>query len=217
MLYRTPMTNFGPKLGLLGFLVTLPAWTGCAYTFTNTHVQRPSGVESVAVEAIYDTSREVLPHELLWQSLQDAFASDGHLRLAPEAAADALVRAHIKAAQISPIGSNPANGVQKDPQVFDHTSPSAPARFRTLTQAGQYRDKGQVVATVEVEVWNLHTRELLMKRTYPLSDPFQAIHNATPGVNRPNDHLRYQEAVDASFKTIADNISRNVVRDLLVH
>lgn len=198
---------------LLIFSATLP---GCAYTFTNAHIQRPAGVQTIAVEAIYDTSREVLPHELLWQELQNAFAADGHLKVVPQAAADALVRAHVKQAHVAHTGSDIANTTDKDPAVFDGTRPNQPRDFRKLTQAGKYRDKGSLNAVVEVEVWNLHTRSLLMKTTYTLADAFQSVHFGNASVNRANDHLRYQEAQESSFKQIATNISRSVVRDLLI-
>lgn len=186
--------------------------SGCAYTFTNTHIQKPAGVQTIAVEAIYDTSREVLPHELLWEQLQNAFAADGHLKVVPQAAADALVRAHIKEASVQHVGEDVPNGPVKDPQIFDDTRPAGPDRFKLLTQAGKYRDKGLVKSVVEVEVWNLRTRSLLMKRTYSVADGFQSVHDTV----RANDHLRYDEAFEASFKQIAQNISRSVVRDLLV-
>lgn len=205
------------KTRLIQLAVLCLPLAGCAYTFTNAHLQRPAGVESIAIEAIYDTSREVLPHEMLWQSLQNAFAADGHLRVVPEAAADALVRAHIKSAGIAATGTNQDNKPIKDPRVFDGNTPASPTAFKKLTEAGEYRNEGSIASVVEVEVWNLRTRSLLLKQTYSLADGFRAIHIGTPGVNEANDHLRYQEAVDASFKTIAENVSRNVVRDLLVH
>ena len=39
---------------------------GCAYRFTNKHIVTPEGIKTIAVEAIYDTGREVIRHELLW-------------------------------------------------------------------------------------------------------------------------------------------------------
>ncbi len=203
------------KQFLIFALLTLPL-SGCVYTFTNTHIRRPAGVQTVAVEAIYDTSREVLPHELLWESLQNAFAADGHLKVVPQASADALVRAHIRQAGVAHVGSDQDNKPLDDPEVFDGTRPSGPTDFKLLTQAGRFRDKGVINAVVEVEVWNLRTKSLLMKTTYNLSDNFQSLHYGNPSVGRPNDHLRFQEAEEASFKQIAQNISRSVVRDLLV-
>jgi hypothetical protein len=196
-------------------LVALPL-TGCAYSFTNTHIQRPAGVQTIAVEAIYDTSREVLPHELLWDSLQNAFAADGHLKVVPQAAADALVRAHVKQATVSHVGSDYENKPTEDPKVFDGTRPNGPRDFKILTQAGKFRDKGHLNTVVEVEVWNLRTRSLLMRRTYNVSDGFQSLHYGNPTVGKPNDPLRFTEAQEASFKIIAQNISRSVVRDLLI-
>lgn len=201
---------------LFAILMVILPLGGCAYSFTNKNIRRPSGVQTVAVEAIYDTSREVLPHELLWEALQNAFAADGHLKVVPQAAADALVRAHIKQAGVAHVGSETDNLPLKDPEVFDGTRPNRPTDFKKLTQAGKFRDKGAISAVVEVEVWNLRTRSLLMKTTYSMSDGFQSLHFGNPSVGRPNDHLRFQEAEEASFKQIAQNISRGVVRDLLV-
>jgi hypothetical protein len=154
---------------------------------------------------------------MLWEALQNAFAADGHLKVVPQASADALVRAHVKQAGVAHVGSDQENDlVVNDPEVFDGTRPNQPAEFKKLTQAGKYRDKGLLSAVVEVEVWNLRTRSLLMRRTYNVADVFQSLHFGNPSVGRPNDHLRFQEAEEASFKQMAQNISRSVVRDLLV-
>ena len=198
--------------------------TACAYRFTNQHVSPPPGVRTIAVEAIYDTSREVLPHEMLWESLQSAFASDGHLRLTSQSGADALVRAQIKSASVMPAGGNIANDLNvsdqttkiKDPKAFSLTSPPPlPNQFRRLTQAGEYQDKATISTVIDVEVWNLNTRALLFKKTYPTSATFQALHaNASTTAN--NNHLRFDEAGRASFKLIADGVANDVVKGLML-
>ena len=198
--------------------------SACAYRFTNQHVSPPPGVRTIAVEAIYDTSREVLPHEMLWESLQTAFASDGHLRLTSQGGADALVRAHIKSASVIPAGGNIANDLNvsdqttkiKDPKPFSLTSPPPlPNQFRRLTQAGEYQDKATISTVVEVEVWNLNTRALLFKKTYPTSGTFQALH-ASASTTANNNHLRFDEAGRASFKTISDGVASDVVHGLML-
>jgi hypothetical protein len=191
---------------------------GCAYRFTNRAITRPEGVRSVAVEAVYDTSREVLPHEFLWQELQRAFAAEGHLKVVPQSSADALVRAHIRSASLSAVGTNTQNGPERDPDATSREVPPQPNEFRTLTQAGEYRNKEQLDARVEVEVWSLRTRTLLLSRTYPLSEKFQAIHADKSGrfTTRANDYLRFEEATEARFKAMAERISRQVVQDLLI-
>jgi len=218
---RTPrrerLGTWARAWGGRGTLLLLSGWAlgGCAYHFTNSHVSPPTGVHSIAVEAIYDTSREVLPHELLWQSLQNAFASDGHLRLVPVSEADALVRAHIKSASVAPDGAEFENGPVNDPEVFKGDSPPPPSSFKKLPETGKYRDKGLISLVVEVEVWNLNTRTLLMRRSYPVAAGFQAVH--APSITQTaNDFLRYDESEQAAFAGLSDSIARSVVRDLLV-
>ena len=194
------------------------------YRFTNTHVAPPPGVHTVAVEAIFDTGREVLPHELLWDSLQTAFASDGHLRLVPQARADALVRAHIRDARVMPAGDNniidtAKDGSRKikDPVAFSHDLPPVPSSFRHITQTDVYSSRADIKTVVDVEVVNLNTHQVLLKRTYDLLGEFQAIHAAGGLTLVNNDHLRYLEAADARFKQMADGIANAVVQTLLVH
>jgi hypothetical protein len=194
--------------------------SGCVYRFTNQHIVRPEGIETVAVEAVYDTSREVLPHELLWQSLQAAFASDGHLRLAPQSSADALVRAHLKKALVGPTGAVPApKELSSDPNPLDldvDQLPPKPEEFRQLSKAGRFRDYAAVTAVVEVEVWSLRTRTLLMRQTYNASDTYNTYYGAIASSSDANNHLRYAEATDARFKVISESIAKGVVRDLLI-
>lgn len=192
--------------------------TSCAYRFTNEHVVRPEGIQTIAVEAIFDTSREVIPHEEFWGNLQSAFAANGHLQVVPPAEADALIRAHIKSADIRHIGSPSVQAPKDDPETLDGDRPASPREFRPLAQAGEVRDEGVVNAAVEVEVWNLRTKALIMQRTYPLRAKFRAIHaDKGSNVTTPaNDYLRFEESVDAKFAALAEDLSRRVVQDLLI-
>jgi hypothetical protein len=188
---------------------------GCVYQFTNEHITRPEGIQTIAVEAVYDTSREVLPHELLWQALQDALGSSGYVRLAPQSSADALVRAHLRQATVAPLGGEKKNGqIDKDPSL-DSDEPPKPSEFQRLTQASEYRERGRLTMVVDVEVWSLRTRTLLMKRSYPLRSDFYAVQpsEVTP---RGNNHLRYEEAIDVKFQLAAQAMSQRVVQDLFV-
>ncbi len=198
---------------LLAFLML----SACSYRFTNEHVVRPEGIQSIAVEAVFDTSREVLPHEEFWGALQAAFAANGHLQVLPQGDADALVRAHIRQADIRHIGSTRPNGPVDDPKIFDG-EPAAPKSFKPLTQAGEVRDEGMVSASVQVEVWNLRTRSLVMQRTYALKSKFRTVHALRSGgaTTAANDYLRYEESADAKFAGLADDLSRRVVQDLLI-
>lgn len=202
------------------FLVGLSAFltSGCVYQFTNKHVVRPEGIRTIAVEAIFDSSREVLPHEVLWESLQAAIAEDGKLRLVGQGQADALLRAHLKDASVMPDGSVSLNLPDKDPKFRGKMPPPAPAKFRRLEQAGQVRASSKIALVLDVEIWNLRTGSLLMKKTYSGQRGFRSIHadQKRTVTTKENDHLRYEEALEAKMKSLGDDFSRQILRDLLV-
>lgn len=207
---------FRAVLGSCAF-ASITVISGCAYKFSNKDLKTPEGIRTIAVEGIFDTSREVLHHEHLWSELQKAFASDGHLRVVTVGKADALVRAHIKTASISPSGESIPNGREKDPKSFDKEEPDAPAEFKVLTQAGKYRDKAVISTVIEIEVWNLWTRTLILKRNYGISESMQTIHAAVNVTTKGNDFLRLEESSDAKFQQIAKNAASQLVRDLFIN
>jgi hypothetical protein len=189
---------------------------GCVYRFTNEHVVRPEGIRTVAVEAIYDTSREVIPHEMLWQALQDAFAVDGNLLLVSQRHADALVRAHIRDAFVGAAGDITTLGPEKDSKRDDPDDPPGPADYRPLTRAGEIREDGRLSMVVEVEVWNLRTRTMLMRKVYPVAGTFRAAY-AIGGTTVPsNSFLRYQESLESRMQIMSTSIAKRVVQTLLV-
>lgn len=196
-------------------IVSIFMLSGCAYKFSNKDLKTPEGIRTIAVEGVFDTSREVLHHEHLWSELQKAFASDGHLRVVPVGKADALVRAHIKSASFSPSGDTKKNGAEKDPKTFDKEEPDGPSEFKVLTQAGKYRDKAVISTVIEIEVWNLWTRTLIMKRSYGLAESMQSIHASI--TTKGNDFLRLEESSDAKFQQIARNAASQLVRDLFIN
>lgn len=198
---------------ILGLAILI---SGCAYRFSNKNLQTPEGIRTIAVEAVFDTSREVIHHEHLWAEIQKAFASDGHLRVVAVGKADALVRAHIKSAHFTPTGETLNNGPEDDPKVLDREAPELPANFRILSQAGKYRDKGIISTVIDIEVWNLWTRTLILKRSYGVQDSMQAIHAAGGITTKGNDFLRLEESMDAKFQSLAKNVAHQLVRDLFI-
>ncbi|MBM4252205.1 MAG: hypothetical protein FJ146_09560 [Deltaproteobacteria bacterium] len=208
---------------ILVFLLPAFVLAGCAYRFTNRHVKLPAGVHSVAVEAVFDTSQEVLPHEMLWQSLQRAFAADGHWQLVSQSQADALVRAHVRAASVTAVGTNLDNDLNsrgvvkvKDPEAFDGGPPPVPSDFNQMTQAGKFRDQGTLTTVVEVEAWNLSTRQLIARKVYPVTSGFRALHAASGVTTKFNDHLRYEEATREAFLHMSDGIAKDFVRTVFM-
>jgi len=188
----------------------------CAYKFTNRNLQLPQGINSIAVEAVYDTSREVLPHEILWESLQRAFAADGHLRLVSQGSADALLRAHITSGSVNPTGSTTQNLPLEDENVKAGAAvPPFPDDFRKLTQAGEYTTKEVLALVVQIEVIDLYSRAVIFSKSYSGAETFTSAR--TDQVAQKKSHyLLYEEALNTDFKRVAERISSDVVRDFIV-
>src|SRR5436189_181600 len=97
--------------------LSLTLMCGCVYRFTNKHIYVPDGAKTIAIAPIFDSSRIVVPHDILWFSLQQAFASSGHLSMASPAKADLFLQAHVKDAASSQYESD-ANTTIPDPDMF---------------------------------------------------------------------------------------------------
>ncbi|NDE13835.1 hypothetical protein EBZ80_02790 [bacterium] len=190
--------------------------SGCVYRFTNLHVAAPEGIRTVAVEAVYDASREILPHELLWEELQRTIAAEGHLMLAKASKADALLRVKIKNARFSPTGTvvKPQT-LTKDPAAISPTQESLPdyREFRTLTEAAELMPSTAVMIEVDVQLWHLTNRKLLFERSYVQTESFLSVR---PSTSPRNNYLRENEAFRSDFARMAKSISERVVSDLLI-
>ena len=71
-----------PVLLLIFVMTGMLLTSGCAYRFSNLHMKPPPGTKTIAIEAIYDTGKVAVPHEIIWEQLQKQFAINGRLRLA---------------------------------------------------------------------------------------------------------------------------------------
>jgi len=188
---------------------------GCAYRFTNLHVEQPRNIKSIAIEAIYDTSREVLPHDIIWGELQQAFARDGHLKVAPRNYADALLRVHITKAAVGPSGDiYTTKPTEDDPKVFDRDDPPSFNRFRRLPYAGEARQKMTLAIVMQVEIWHLESRELLLDRVYNLGESFRVVRPS--GLPEATAFLRTEESMQADIALMARQTAEAVVQDLLI-
>jgi len=197
-------------------LIVAIGLSGCVYRFTNLHVAAPEGIRTVAVEAVYDASREILPHELLWEELQRAIAAEGHLMLAKPSKADALLRVKIKNARFSPTGTVVKPQIlTKDPAAISPTQESLPdyREFRTLTEAAELMPSTAVMIEVDVQLWHLSNRKLLFERSYVQTESFLSVR---PSTSPRNNYLRENEAFRSDFARMAKSISERVVSDLLI-
>lgn len=212
--------NHSQKLKkLLPIALTLIASIGlssCVYRFTNLHVSAPEGIRTVSVEPIYDTSREILPHELLWEELQRTIAAEGHLMLASRSKADAILRVRIKNARFSPTGTVvKPQSMTKDPATISPSQESMPSyrEFRNLTEAAELMPSTAVLIEVDVQLWHLEKRTLLFEKNYVQSESFLSVR---PSTSPRNNHLRENEAFRADFGRMSKAIAEKVVADLLI-
>lgn len=209
-LLRCSLAHFRALAHIL-FMIILTS--GCAYRFTNLHISLPYGVHSIAVESVYDTSRQILPHDALWDAIQRAFATDGHLLVKSRDQADALVRVHVREASVGPTGSTVSDALKEDP---DYTDPDkAPIEeFRRLSTAHEHTTHEAVSVTMDVEVVDLKTRRIILARSYSGSRDFDS--ERAGNIDSRMFFLFYEDALINKFSDISREIARNVVDDMLV-
>jgi len=185
----------------------------CVYRFVNTSVVRRTNVRSVAVEAVYDTSRQPVPHHILWDAVQRAIAKDGHFVLSGRQSADAIIRTHLYSATVGATGRTTGDSVDlRDPTVFDPDS-AATAEFRRMDIAGRYTQRELLQMGVTIEVVDLKTGKVLMSRDCGGSREFVTDRGAH--IPDSSEFVVYEEALQNSFRAITTDVSRNFVRDML--
>lgn len=187
---------------------------GCAYRFTNQHLNIPPQIKTIAFEAIYDTSRTVVPHDVLWEAFQRAFAKDGHLRVVSQGRADALLRIHLKSAEVRPSGRAEPIEPKKDKNRKRKPAP-LPGDFRNLKQAGEHTNTSNVAFVLSVEIIDLYSRKVIFKRDYNGSSEFKSLVGASV-VQEKTLFLLYEEALRTKYQQIANNMADEVVRDFTV-
>jgi hypothetical protein len=197
---------------ILTFVVLL-LQVSCVYRFVNTSVVRRTSVRTVAVEAVYDTSRQPVPHHILWDSLQRAIAKDGHFVLASRQSADAIVRTHLYSAHVGATGRTTGDDIDlRDPTIFNPDSAVA-AEFRRMDIAGRYTQRELLQMGVTIEVVDLKTGKVLMSRDYGGSKEFVTDRGAQ--VPDSSEFIVYEEALQNRFREISSDVTRNLVRDML--
>lgn len=208
--WSLPFRQLLPLLLVIFFHLFLDA---CAYRFSNLAMRPPVGIRTIAVEAVYDTSREVIPHELLWSAVQKELARTGRLKLSPQSQADALLTIWLNRARVNPTGTPSREAFAKDPIVTDENK-GRPEDFRNLRRAGSWTTTEQVSLGIEVEVHDLKTRKLLFKKTYEQAANFNSLRpeNIT---SASSAFLHYEEAMRAKVKLLSEQMAQLIVADFL--
>lgn len=182
--------------------------SACVYRFTNKAMRAPPGIGAVAIEAIYDTSREVIPHEHLWSELQRAFATSGKVRVTNQKDADALIRAHIHKAAGSQSGNIIIDN-KRDPTFQRGKDPPVASLFRDMTVANRYADRISVSFSVKIEVWNLKTKKIIRENVYFGG----ASANSFRQTSGQHQYIMFEETIDSSYKSSMRSIAEQVVND----
>lgn len=193
--------------------------SSCAYRFTNLYLNPPPHLRSIAVEAVYDTTRMVLPHEILWENLQRAAAADGHFTLAPPEGADLYLRAHLHKGERRLIDVYKAILPREpedimSPAFVDPIRPSVFGLANNLQLATEISHRELIRMRIRVEVWHIATQSLVFSRDYPIEEVLKVQGIDTDGV--ANRHLHSEEVFEIRFDEVTQGISTTAIRDLLI-
>lgn len=199
----------------IGICLLLPILSSaCAYRFTNTAMRNPLGIQTLAVEAVWDSSREVIPHELLWSAVQREVVRNGRVVLSNQEEADALMVVSITGAKVNPAGTPSQEALSKDPPESD-TDKKTPGDYRNLHRAGTWTTDEAITVGVHVNVYDLKSRALLFNRDYSSGITFKSLRSVsiTPSESA---YLHYDEALQARFKAVSDSLAQSIVNDFLM-
>lgn len=186
--------------------------SGCAYRFSNISMNRPSRIKSVAVEAVYDSSKNVIPSEVLWMEVQKAIAALGKVKLTTVDRADAILLTHISSARGEPLEVSRA-GPKRDPK-FESIYSIDPGKFRDLLRAGSWTNKHSIGVTVEVSLVDLRNREEVFHGTYGGDGNFFSISSGSEA-NISLHFLRFEESRYAQFRAISKTIAGQIAGSIL--
>lgn len=200
------------KMG--GFCLLILLLQGCVYRFSNTAMRPPVGVRTIAVEAVYDVSREVIPHELLWSAVQRELARSGRLMVTNQDEADAIMLITLNKASVNPTGTPSREPISRDPAVTETQKP-APQEFRNLKRAGNRTTDEAVNMAINVEVHDLKTRAVLFNRSYSAGTTFKSLRSETI-TPVSSAFLNYEEALQAKVKELSEQLASRIVADFLM-
>ncbi len=209
--WKSPKSAFRPTLLLL--IVLVLSASACTYSFSNLQLHAPAGVNSIAIAPIFDTSRRILPHGHLWESLQREGIQSGKIALIDSTQADVQLRAQIISATSEVLDERrfpePVRIPLRDPTPDDLANPG---RYEDLKSADRYTVSQALVLTIEVEVWDLRSKTRLLAKRYSAKQNSASWNEKVP----PNlRFIRAEESFEYLFASVSDVLARQVVTDFL--
>lgn len=204
------MKDVKKRLLLLFLLANL----GCShYRFSNQYVELPKGARSIAIEAVFDTSRIPIPHEVLWGSLQKEFAARGHLKVTNSEQADLYVTTLIRNT-LTRQHDVESSLHRYEPKKFlnpETQAPFLPNEYLDMNTADQFSKKEDLAFVVEVEVWDLRHKTKLMSKDYNISGTYNIAQTRSTLETR---FIRTDESFEALFASLVKRLSANIVNDV---
>ncbi|MFK7871701.1 MAG: hypothetical protein AB8C84_00825 [Oligoflexales bacterium] len=213
---------------ILAYFVSCLVLNACAYRFSNLHMRPPViGMKSIGIEAVFDSGQVVVPHEHLWSGLQEAFASNGILRVTSIDTADAYLKVHLKDTFIVP-GEPQQLGEEEDPKFPNHEiverganqvptgrllyEPRVPSEYSRLSRALYYSDHEQIGFVIDVELWDTRTASKVLSKSYPVSGRYPVLDTTTVVEDRS---LRALESREFQIQNMLKPVVLHIVQDVL--
>ena len=177
-------------------------------------MKAPPGAKSIGIEAIHDTGKMVLPHEILWQELQRQFAINGRLIVVPVHKADLYLRAHIISASIDPLLTEERKTMEPD-SFFDFSSnPAKPLAMKSYPNyniASSYPITEALNVEMGVELWDLHRNKKVFWKNYSVETTWTVYDASLPP---EYTFLQTEETFEAAFLQLSQQVSRKIIKDM---
>lgn len=189
--------------------------SACSYRFTNIDAALPGGLRTIALEAIYDTSGEILPHGLLWREIQLAIARNSRFRITNRNNADMLLRLHINSASIVPSGSpEVVYKIRKDPKPYNFEEPARPTDYDSMFLPSQFLKNETLALTVAIELWSIRERKIVFSSAFSETQEYNAVFSESTAPT-PIQFVRSEEASQNVFLEMSRKISSRFLGELL--
>jgi hypothetical protein len=203
-----------PKDATFWMVISLASvLSGCVYRFSNLYRQPPKGIQTLYVESVFDSSREVVPHEILWEKIQMAFAKNGKVRLTSKEKADAYLQIHLTRGDAKQFDLD--GFVSKNiqiPLLDSNNRYQNLSAYENLLAATRYSKRESMTLTVDIDIWDLRTKKKLWSKTYTQRE----LHKIYGLYTAPESAYLYsEEGLEWIFSLVSDRIAGEVVRDFL--